>query len=133
MNKYIVKQKWTTIYNNPIVLNAGQEIKIDNTKKEENHDWFGWVWCISDDNEGWIPIQILNIIEQGDKHSKALVEENYSAKEINADIGDIVFGDKVLNGWLWCKKKGTEDYGWLPLQNLSKKRLAYTANMGNKN
>ncbi len=119
MNKYIVKESWTIIYNNPITLKVGEEIKIDHTKKEDNPDWQGWIWCKHFDNEGWVPVQILTIIEHGEIYSKAIVEENYSAKEINVTTGDSVFGHKILNGWLWCKKEGTEEYGWLPLHNLA--------------
>ena len=71
------------------------------------------------DNRGWVPEQILNVTHTTDKHSKATVLENYSAEELNADPGELVIGDKIINGWLWCRKEGTEESGWLPIDNLS--------------
>ena len=119
MNRYIVTKKWSVVYTDPLSLTAGQEVLIDNNRKEENPDWKGWVWCETSDNRGWVPEQILKISYTADKHSKATVLENYTAAELNADPGDTVNGDKIINGWLWCRKKGTEEFGWLPLDNLS--------------
>ena len=119
MNKYIVTKKWSVVYTDPLSLTAGQEVLIDNNRKEENPDWKGWVWCETSDNRGWVPERILNVTDTADKHSQATVLENYSAAELNADPGDTVNGDKIINGWLWCRKEGTEEFGWLPLDNLS--------------
>ena len=119
MNKYIVTKKWSVVYTDPLSLTAGQEVLIDNNRKEENPDWKGWVWCETSDNRGWVPERILNVTDTADKHSQATVLENYSAAEHNADPGDTVNGEKIINGWLWCRKEGTEELGWLPLDNLS--------------
>jgi hypothetical protein len=119
MNKYIVIKKWSVIYTDPLKLTSGQEVLIDINRKEENPDWKGWVWCETSDNRGWVPEQILNVTHTTDKHSKATVLENYSAEELNADPGELVIGDKIINGWLWCRKEGTEESGWLPIDNLS--------------
>jgi len=119
MSKYIVIKEWSVVYNDPLKLTTGQEVLIDFNRKEVNPDWKGWVWCETSDNRGWVPEQILKITDTEDKHSKATVLENYSAAELNADPGDTVNGDKIINSWLWCMKEGTEESGWLPLDNLS--------------
>ena len=119
MNKYIVTKKWSVVYSDPLELIPGQEVIIDNNRKEDNPDWKGWVWCVTSDNKGWVPEQILRIAYSDKKFSKAIVMQNYSAEELNADPGETVTGDKKINGWLWCRKEGTEKSGWLPLDNLS--------------
>jgi hypothetical protein len=32
--------------------------------------------------------------------------------------GDIVKGDKELNGWIWCVKLNDIEEGWLPKENI---------------
>jgi len=119
MNKYIVTKKWSVVYSDPVELISGQEIILDKNRIEDNPDWKGWVWCEASNNKGWVPEQILNITEINPEYSKATVLENYSAAELNVDHGETIYGDKIINGWLWCRKEGSEEFGWLPLDNLS--------------
>jgi len=118
MSRYLVIKEWRSLYPNPILLNRGSEVIIDNTRKETDPDWKGWVWCRSVEKEGWVPIQLLNIVEEGDLISKAIALEDYSANELNVTMGEFVIGETSLNGWLWCKKEGDEEFGWLPLDVL---------------
>lgn len=118
MDKYIVVKNWITDYPNPLILKLGQNAKVDNSITENNPNWQGWTWCISDKNAGWTPVQILNITESVSKqYSDALVLEDYSAQELNIEIGDTVLGERKLNGWLWCTKDNS-NFGWVPLENI---------------
>ena len=118
MKKYTVIKDWATVYTDPLILKKDQKITIDNRKIEENPGWHGWVWCFTDDNKGWVPVQLLKVYETSGDHSKAVLTEDYSARELDAVKGNVVTGDKILNGWLWGKKENSEDQGWIPIENL---------------
>lgn len=118
---YLVTQDWTIMYTDPIILEKGQKVIIDNSKIENDPEWKNWVWCISENNSGWGPVQILSNGDNVDSlKTEAIVLENYSAKELNVTKGEKVKGNKIVNGWLWCAKIDNEDFGWLPMKNLSK-------------
>ncbi len=118
MNKYRVTERWSAVYDDPIIMKAGQEVVIDHTRPEEDPEWRGWVWCVADNAQGWAPAQMLDICERGVDRSRAMANADYSAQEIDAEPGDIVCGNVILNGWLWCRKERSDEYGWLPLRNL---------------
>ena len=46
------------------------------------------------------------------------VIENYSANELDINVGTIVEGIKELNGWLWLRNKETNEIGWVPMCKL---------------
>ena len=119
MKKWLVIEPWTIVYKNPIQLKAGEEVIIDFTRREEDPEWQGWVWVRSHDYAGWVPVQVIGEIGEGEHEAKARITADYSAKEINATIGDVVTGTTIMNGWLWCCKTDTADFGWLPLKNLT--------------
>lgn len=117
MRKYIVIQKWIESYENPIVLNKGDRVSVDLSVKDPDVDW---VWCTSPAQMvGWVPTQILSVLEDSpDNTQTAVVTEDYSAYELPVDRGDVVIGDRVMNGWLWCRKEDLEQEGWIPLRNV---------------
>ncbi len=82
---------------------------------EGNKEWPNWIYCkkLENNEEGWVPFQIIKI-----KGETAIVKEDYSAREMNVNKGDIVTGLKRLNGWIWCIKADVKD-GWIPEENLS--------------
>lgn len=118
MKKWIVTETWEVVYHNPIILQKGEYVTIDFTKREENPDWQGWLWVISHNNAGWVPMQVLDVTGDASEKTAAVVNAFYSAQELPAQRGDFVEGDGIVNGWLWCRKPGTETFGWLPLQQL---------------
>lgn len=119
MKKWIVTEAWEVVYHNPIILQAGEHVTIDFTRREENPDWQGWLWVNSHNNAGWVPQQVLEVTGAAGEKTEAVVTAFYSAQELAAERGDRVEGDELLNGWLWCRKPGTESFGWLPLQHLT--------------
>jgi len=123
MDTYLVVEKWKSSYENPITLFGGQEVIVDLTKNADYPEWDGWVWCVSADNSGWVPVQILTIVDETDGRYTASVNEDYTAKELTITPDEKVIGEKSLNGWLWCHKENQdsqEDWGWVPLRNLKK-------------
>lgn len=124
MNKYRVTSRWSAVYDDPIIMKAGQEVVIDHTRPEDDPEWRGWVWCVADNAQGWAPAQMLEVVERGGASSRARATADYSARELDAEPGDVVRGTTVLNGWLWCAREGSDEFGWLPLRNLEPVDLA---------
>lgn len=119
MNTYKVIKERKAVYENPITLVAGQEVMVDGSKINSDPDRTGWLWCVSADNSGWVPQQILTIVAQTtERLLKASVNEDYSAQELTVVLNDEVIGSKILDGWLWGHKN-EEEWGWVPLENLT--------------
>ncbi|HSR04408.1 MAG TPA: SH3 domain-containing protein [Proteiniclasticum sp.] len=80
-----------------------------------NPVWQNWVYCISRDTlkEGWIPRAYLK-----DLSDESVLLEDYSSKELNVSIGDVVSMKKTVNNWAYCIHEHTGQEGWVPLENL---------------
>ena len=44
--------------------------------------------------------------------------EDYSARELNAEEGEVLAGSQALNGWIWCRNPASGEQGWVPVENL---------------
>jgi len=113
-SEYIVVKKYRTEFDNPISLIKGEKVILG---EESGTIWTNWILCtkIDGSNKGWVPKQIINILNEYGE-----IIEDYSAKELDVDIGTFVIEIKELNGWLWVKNKNTNEIGWLPMENLKK-------------
>lgn len=69
--------------------------------------------CNNRKNEGWAPKQIIKIIG-----NEGIVLEDYSANEMRIRKGEIVYGEKELNGWIWGTNSITKEAGWAPSENV---------------
>lgn len=120
MRKWIVIEKWNESCENPIILKKGDRVSLDWLVQEADAEWANWVWCTSTTQmTGWVPIQILKVLTNNAGNTQeAIVTEDYSAYELSVERGDILLGDRILNGWLWCRKKNLEQEGWVPLRNM---------------
>ncbi len=102
-------------YPDPIVIKKGETVIL--RKKSNYWEWPNWVFCESQKTKkaGWVPEQVLLI--QGNLGE---VKESYNARELDVEIGEMVYLLRELNGWGWCcNKKGLE--GWVPLSCLEQK------------
>lgn len=101
-------------YPNPITIRKGTKLKLGN-KYSGTENWDNWRYCYTLDNgaEGWVPEQLL-IVE----NEYGVILEDYTAKELNVEKGEIIKGMRELNGWLWCIKIIDRDEGWLPKDKL---------------
>lgn len=94
----------------PEHLNLAPDETVEVIKSEDtNSDWFGWHYC-KDKNgkEGWISNDYM--IVEG---SSGKILKSYTAKELNATVGDEFFVLYNSCGWSWCKNSNGEE-GWLP-------------------
>lgn len=109
MQTYKILKTYKIQYDNPIVLQAGELVKLG--KEETEEKWKGWIWAESTNNKGWIPKQIIEIDKE---HQIGKILEFYSAKELNVNQGDLIEKITTLNGWTWSKNIQTNEEGWLP-------------------
>lgn len=111
---YIVIESFKSNYPNPIIVKKDMKVLVgDIYNGEEN--WENWRYCSTFDNEsqGWVPEQLL--VTENDY---GILLEDYTAKELSVEKGEIVKGIKELNGWIWCIRLLDKDEGWLPKANL---------------
>lgn len=109
MTTYNIIEKYIPQYNNPIILNCGEIVNLGPEETEEK--WKGWIWAKTKDNEGWIPFQIIEFLED---RKTGRILEYYSAKELSVEKNDLIEKIKSLNGWTWAKNTITQDEGWIP-------------------
>ena len=111
--EYIVIETHKTEFPNPIVLKQNEKVIIEDDPDPDTHksDWINWIFCAKMDgsNKGYVPEQIIKR-----ENNYGIVIENYSANELDINVGTIVEGIKELNGWLWLKNKATNEIGWVP-------------------
>lgn len=113
MSMYRVIKSRKTDSDNPIVLHKGDKV-ICIEESSVDGDWAGWIYCKSENNEGWVPKQIINR-----NNDIGTILEDYDAREFDIEVDEIIIMNKILNGWIW----GTKQYdpltkGWAPLNHL---------------
>ncbi len=108
--KFKVIEEHVSDYPNPIVLSKGVTVSVSK-RSEANGEWPKWVFCklLDESNEGWVPEQILKT-----KESFATVLEDYTAKELDAIVGEELTVLRELNGWFWAVKNIDGEKGWIP-------------------
>lgn len=113
---YEVVKEHRSNYPHPINLGKGDSV-IVGERYAGAEGWNNWVFCTKLDHsaQGWVPEQLL----QRDGELGVLTTD-YTAKELNVDIGDEVVGSKEMNGWMWCEKLDDHATGWVPKEKLQK-------------
>ncbi|MGE8479968.1 hypothetical protein PS623_01479 [Pseudomonas fluorescens] len=112
--KYVVIQAHRSGYPRPIRVAKGDLLEIGQ-RYEGNESWLDWYLCTCAGQEpGWVPAQLIERV--GVAQGRAL--EHYSAHELDVDPGQQVLALLPMNGWLWCRRAGNGELGWLPLEKL---------------
>lgn len=112
MNIYRVIKPRKADSENPIILRKGEKVLC--SQESEEGDWAGWVFCESDHGEGWVPMQIVNRVED-----LGTIIEDYNAREFDIEVDELINMEKELNGWIWGYKKDKPGIsGWVPLNHL---------------
>lgn len=115
MIEYRVIKSRKSVTDNPIIVNQSEEV-ICCEESSEDGDWAGWVYCKSQNNEGWIPRQIID--RCGDV---GIILEDYDAREFDIQVDEIIIMDEKLNDWIWGSKKDDPlTKAWVPLNHLEK-------------
>ena len=114
---YTVIKPHISEFPNPIELVKGENVSIGEDPDPTNNPetWVNWLYCVKEDssNAGFVPKQI---IQREDKQGTVL--EDYTAKELTVEKGELIEYIKTLNGWLWGKRVKTGELGWIPLENV---------------
>ncbi|WP_053844488.1 DUF6348 family protein [Paracidovorax avenae] len=112
--KYRVIKPHRSEYPEPICLLKDEEVRIGE-RYEGPEGWDEWYFCATAVHPGgWVPGQVIEQLERG--CGKLL--EDYSARELDVDEGEVLTGSRMLNGWLWCESSNSSSPGWVPLANL---------------
>ena len=73
-------------------------------------NWENWMFCHEEYNrKGWVPEQII----RKDMNGTGIIIKQYTAKELNVNIGERLIGLEELNEWVWCEGRDGEK-GWVP-------------------
>ena len=100
-----VIMKHTSNFPNPISFKIGDELVTG----IHDDEFVGWVKVTTKNgNQGWAPEQYIDM-----SSVPAVAIENYSANELNVDLGEILEFIHELNEWVWVKNK-TGKFGWVP-------------------
>jgi hypothetical protein len=114
MTKYKVTQNRKSEYSKPLQLKKGDLVIIKKLSTKED-GWENWIYCTHNDISGWVPKQIVKFKD----NEKGIINEDYSAFELDINIGDILISEKEMNGWIWCfKENEIKTKGWVPLENI---------------
>lgn len=109
--RFLVIQDHTSEFPEPITFEKGTILTIGE-KYQGKEPWENWYFCTTPGQKGgWVPAQVIEDV--GAKASKAL--ESYTARELNVVKGETVWGERILNGWVWCVKPDQSASGWVPL------------------
>ncbi|NEZ58136.1 SH3 domain-containing protein [Adonisia turfae] len=112
--RYLVTQDHTSEYPEPITFTKGAPLTVGE-RYEGSEGWKDWFFCSTPGQEsGWVPAQIIEIING----NTARARENYTARELSVQKGDLLLGSRALNGWVWCENPASSESGWVPLSNL---------------
>lgn len=110
-SRYIVVSSHTSGYPNPIQFSKGDELNLG----ECDAEYIGWIRVtIADNNEGWAP---ESLIARTSSHTGTALSE-YTARELDTHIGDIVSCIRELHGWLWVERNDGES-GWVPKESVT--------------
>lgn len=107
--KATVIKAYESEYTEPLVMSKGSEVTI--MKRES--EWPGWIWCQTKAGDRrWVAKAYLII-----DGNRGILNRDYEATELTAQIGDMVKAIFEEAGWVWCESK-TDNRGWLPVSNL---------------
>ena len=107
---YIVIASHRSNYPNPIQFVKGETLVLG----KRDTEYPGWVWVTTpSEKDGWAPEPL---IERTSINSGTALSE-YTARELDTQVGDLVSCVKELHGWLWVEKENGES-GWVPKESV---------------
>lgn len=111
---YRVIQAHHSEYPEPITFSKGARLTVGEAY-DGPEGWDHWLLCaIPGQQAGWVPEQLLDVASDATAYAK----EDYTARELNVQIGEQLSGSRIVNGWLWCESPSRAESGWVPLANL---------------
>ncbi len=113
---YLVTESHRSEYPDPLTLKRGELLSIGELYQGPEN-WENWIYCSTQTHSGgWVPEQIIERLAEG---NAGRAREDYSAQEMDVDPGQVLEGDRILNGWCWCLRPQDGAQGWVPLSHLT--------------
>ena len=110
-HKVRIKVEYRAEYRDPIRVTAGERVSVG----REDNEFPGWRWCkASDGREGWVPVELLS-----NEGGKAVVSEDYSARELAVRPGEEVLIEDARHDWLLVRNAQGER-GWIPASHIER-------------
>lgn len=110
---YEVIQRHRSEYPAPITFAKGAPLFVGE-RYEGAQGWEDWYFCSTPgQRQGWVPAQVFSMTAPG----AGVAMEDYTARELDVEVGERLEGGRELGGWLWCVRAGGEA-GWVPLECL---------------
>src|SRR5207247_9945105 len=104
----LVVAGYETKYPDPLVMDAGDKLKIVTRRDDE---WPGWVFCESQSGKrGWVGEN--GVVIDGDA---AVAQQSFVAREVTVMEGGIVRIERVESGWAGVDNMSKET-GWVHLK-----------------
>ena len=103
----ITVEKHRSKYPDPVRFEKKERLAI----AQRDSDYEGWVWVkTSDGRQGWAPEQYLDVVDTG----RAIAKRDYSARELNTQVGEALILHYEVNDWGWVEKQDGSS-GWVPM------------------
>ena len=117
--RYEVIRPHRSEYPEPITLSKGTALTVGE-RYEGEEGWQDWYFCsTAGQQEGWVPAQVFQLTAPG----AGIAAEDYTARELDVEVGERLEGGRELGGWRWCSRAGGES-GWVPLACLREAGLS---------
>ncbi len=109
MKRARVLREYRTQYHDPIEFRSGETVQLG----QRDSEWPEFIWATDPrGRSGWAPSSLLST-----EHSSARALADYSARELDADAGQIVHLLREVGGWWWAKNS-LDQCGWIPARDL---------------
>ncbi|MBN6790112.1 UNVERIFIED_ORG: hypothetical protein J2W65_001469 [Pseudomonas parafulva] len=111
---FIVIERHRSAYRRPLHFAQGTLLEVG-PRFESEPGMQDWYLCSCTGQEpGWVPEQLIERLDFN--QGRAL--DHYCAHELDVEPGQLVERLRLLNGWLWCRRHGDGELGWLPVGKL---------------
>ena len=113
-SSYVVTNSHISEFPEPMTLRTGDVVLVGE-RYDGPEGWPDWYFCTASGQEpGFVPEQLLD--RQVDGSAKML--KDFTNRELNVVEGQILQGNRQLNGWLWAVRVSDGATGWVPLDNI---------------
>lgn len=109
-NQAIVITAHQSTFPRPIAFQKGAILSVGRADSE----YPDWIWVTTDDgNQGWAPKPFIKSTTNG----QATALSDYTATELDTEIGEKLELIEQLNGWAWVKNQ-RQQLGWIPINSI---------------
>lgn len=111
---YVVTLPHVSEFPEPMAVKKGDRVAVGELY-DGPEGWPDWYLCsVPGQEAGFVPEQII------DRHADGFgtMLEDFTNRELNVVEGEVLYGERQLNGWLWATRVSDGASGWVPLDNI---------------